>query len=63
MLESVKGTVSGLSDLRYGRFNNAVVGEEVVSALKDLKRSEDKSLVHQSRFWIGLKDASVWSSA
>ena len=42
LLESVKGTVGGLSDLRYGRFGNASVGEEVVSALKDLGRREEK---------------------
>lgn len=42
LLESVNWTVGGLSDLRYGRFGNAVVGEEVVGALKDLGRREDK---------------------
>lgn len=41
-MESVKGTVGGLSDLRYGRFGNAGVGEEVVDALKDLGRREEK---------------------
>lgn len=42
LLESVNGTVGGLSDLRYGKFGNAGVGEEVVGALKDLGRREDE---------------------
>lgn len=42
LLENVKGTVGGLSDLRYGRFENAGVGEEVVGALKDLGKRDVK---------------------
>lgn len=42
LLVSVNRTVGGLSDLRYGRFGNAVVGEEVVGALKDLGSRREK---------------------
>lgn len=42
LLGSVNWTVGGLSDLRYGRFVDPGVGEEVVGALEDLGRREDK---------------------
>lgn len=42
LLETIKGRVGGLSDLRYGRFGNAEVGREVVGALRDLGRVDKK---------------------
>ncbi|KAF4973585.1 hypothetical protein FZEAL_9286 [Fusarium zealandicum] len=37
LLESVQQTIGALSDLRYGRFANGQVGEEVIDGLKNVE--------------------------
>lgn len=42
LLEEMHNIVSGLSDLRYGRFANAQLGEQVLKELGSLEASCDK---------------------
>lgn len=41
LMESVRQTVGGLSDLRYGKFANAKVGDEVKDGLETLRETCD----------------------
>ena len=41
LLESVKQTVGGLSDLRYGKFANGKVKDEVLDSLTTLQETCD----------------------
>ena len=41
LLESVRQTVGGLSDLRYGKFANAKVSDEVKDGLETLRETCD----------------------
>lgn len=42
LLEGMQNTVSGLSDLRYGRFANAQLAEQVLQGLESLEASCQK---------------------
>lgn len=41
LLESVKQTIGGLSDLRYGRFANGQLRDEVIDGLKSVEAACD----------------------
>jgi centromere-localized protein 2 len=41
LLESVKQTIGGLSDLRYGRFANGQIADEVIDGLKSVEAACD----------------------
>ncbi|KAK7425271.1 hypothetical protein QQZ08_008292 [Neonectria magnoliae] len=44
LLESIKQTVGGLSDLRYGKFANSEIREEIIDGLKNVEAAcEGKS--------------------
>ncbi|KAH6891270.1 Cnl2/NKP2 family protein-domain-containing protein [Thelonectria olida] len=42
LLESVKQTIGGLSDLRYGRFANGQIADEVIDGLKNVEAACDR---------------------
>jgi centromere-localized protein 2 len=42
LLEEMRGTVGGLSDLRYGRLANGELREQVLEGLERLESSCDK---------------------
>jgi centromere-localized protein 2 len=42
LLEQMRGTVGGLSDLRYGRLANGELREQVLEGLERLESSCDK---------------------
>lgn len=39
LLESVRNTIGGLSDLRYGKFANGKISDEVVDGLQTLQET------------------------
>lgn len=44
LLESVKQTIGGLSDLRYGKFANGDIKDEIIDGLKNVEAAcEGKS--------------------